>query len=65
MISPISAGGHLYILDEEGKTHVLKPGRSFDKLAENDLDDRALATPAPFDGGLLVRTESKLWRLGK
>lgn len=63
--SPLHAGGHLYILDEEGKTHVLKPGRTFEKLAENDLDDRALATPAPFDGGLLVRTESKLWRVGK
>lgn len=63
--SPLHAGGHLYILDEEGKTHVLKPGRTFEKIAENDLDDRALATPAPFDGGLLVRTESKLWRVGE
>lgn len=63
--SPLHADGHLYILDEEGKTHVLKPGRTFEKLAENDLDDRALATPAPLDGGLLVRTESKLWRVGQ
>jgi outer membrane protein assembly factor BamB len=63
--SPLHAGGRLYILDEEGKTHVLKPGRTFEKLAENDLDDRALASPAPLDGGLLVRTESRLWRIGK
>lgn len=63
--SPVFADGRLYILDEEGKTHVLKPGRTFQKLAENDLDDRALATPAPLDGGLLVRTEGKLWRIGK
>jgi outer membrane protein assembly factor BamB len=63
--SPVYASGRLYLLDEEGKTHVLKPGRTLEKLAENDLDDRALATPAPIDGGLLVRTESALWRVGK
>ena len=63
--SPVHAGGHLYILDEQGKTHVLKPGKTLEKLAENDLGDRALATPAPIDGGLLVRTETALWRIGK
>jgi len=63
--SPVFASGRLYILDEEGQTFVLKPGKAFEKLALNDLDDRALASPAPLDGGLLVRTEHKLWRLGK
>ena len=63
--SPLHAGGRLYLLDEEGKTHVLKPGLSFEKLAENDLDERALASPVPVEGGLLIRTESRLWRIGK
>lgn len=63
--SPVHADGRLYLLDEEGKTHVLKPGPTLEKLAANDLDDRALATPAPIDGGLLVRTEGALWRIGK
>lgn len=62
--SPVYASGRLYILDEEGQTHVLKPGKTLEKLALNDLDDRALATPAPLDGGLLIRTEKKLWRVG-
>jgi len=63
--SPVFASGRLYILDEQGQTHVLKPGRSFEVLATNPLDDRALATPAPLEGGMLVRTESRLWRVGK
>jgi outer membrane protein assembly factor BamB len=62
--SPVHASGRLYILDEEGKMHVLKPGKSLEKLAENDLDDRALASPAPLNGALLIRTESALWRVG-
>lgn len=63
--SPVFADGRLYLLDEEGQTHVLKPGKTLQKLAVNDLDDRALATPALLPGGLLIRTEQKLWRIGQ
>ena len=63
--SPVYADGRIYLLDEAGKCVVLAPGKSFRKLAENDLGERSLASPAVIDGALFIRTETKLWRIGK
>ncbi len=62
--APLFADGRIYILDEEGTTHVLAPGHDFKVLASNPLGDRALASITPTDGGLFIRTETKLWRVG-
>jgi len=61
--SPISAGGHIYFLSEEGVTTVVKPGKTYELVAKNDLGERALASPAPADGAMFLRTQSHLWRV--
>jgi outer membrane protein assembly factor BamB len=62
--SPLYAGGRIYLQDEDGRCVVLKPGTAFEILAANQLPERSLATPAATDGALIIRTESKLWRIG-
>ncbi|HVR75087.1 MAG TPA: PQQ-binding-like beta-propeller repeat protein [Planctomycetota bacterium] len=61
--SPVLAGGRIHVIDEDGLCVVLKPGKSFEKLAENDLEERTLASPAVVDNAILVRTEKSLYRI--
>ncbi len=62
--SPVFAAGRIYIVSEEGLVSVLEPGRTFRRLAESDLEERVLASPAPLSGGFLVRTAGSLYRFG-
>ena len=62
--SPVFAEGRIYFQNEAGKGFVVKAGKSFEQLAENDLEERSLASYAVGDGALFVRTEKHLWRIG-
>lgn len=63
--SPILAGGRLYLFDDhDGAAHVINPGRTFDRISQNSLDDGCMASPAPLGSRLLVRTRSALYLLG-
>jgi outer membrane protein assembly factor BamB len=62
--SPLLAGGHVYFLNEEGVTSVLKPGKKFELVAKNELGERSLASPTPTDGAIFLRSQSHLWRIG-
>ena len=44
---------------------VIKAGKSFEPLSENDLGERSLASYALTDGAIFIRTERHLWRIGK
>lgn len=61
--SPIYADGRIYFFDQDGKTTVLKPGREFETLAENQLDSGFMASPAVVGDSLIVRTEKDLYRI--
>ena len=61
--SPVFADGRIYLQSEEGKGVVLKAGREFQKLAENPLNERSLASYAIGEGALFVRTEDYLFRI--
>jgi outer membrane protein assembly factor BamB len=62
--SPIFADGRLYFQNEAGTTYVVKAGTEYELLATNDIEERALASPAPADGAIFIRSESNLWRIG-
>lgn len=62
--SPVAADGRVYFTSEEGVTSVVKAARKYELIAANDLGERALASPAPADGALFLRTASHVWRLG-
>jgi outer membrane protein assembly factor BamB len=63
--SPVLAEGRIYLQNEAGVTTVIKAGKSFESLTANDLGERTLASPVPVDGGVILRSESNLWRIQK
>lgn len=52
---------HIFLMDESGKTFVVKSGKEFEILAENQLDDLFWSTPAVSNGNLLLRGSNKLY----
>lgn len=63
--SPTLADGKIYLLDEEGKTTVIAPGKKYEVLATNTLEGRTLATPAMVDQAIFLRTDTHLYRIEK
>ncbi len=61
--SPIFADGRIYFQNEEGVGVVIKPGKTFEKLAENPLGERTLASYAVDDGALFIRSQENLYRI--
>jgi outer membrane protein assembly factor BamB len=48
--SPLFAGGHIYVFNREGVTHVIAPGKSYRKVADNKIAAQIMASPAASDG---------------
>ncbi len=63
--SPVLADGKIYITNEDGLTSVMKAGPEFEVLAENDLGDYTLSSPAISDGQIFIRTASALYAIGQ
>lgn len=63
--SPVLADGKIYVVSEEGLTTVLKAGPKFEVLAENDLADQCLSSPAISGGQIFLRTAQYLYCVGK
>ena len=63
--SPLFADGKIYFFSHEGKTTVIAPGREFQKLAENELPDGFMASPAVSGKALILRTITHLYRIEK
>jgi hypothetical protein len=63
--SPWAYNGKIFALSEDGDTYVMQAGREFQVLGKNALNEMSLATPAVANGSLIIRTASKLYRIGK
>lgn len=61
--SPILADGRIYFLNEEGKTTVVAASRTFRKLADNELGDGFMASPAVIGDALVLRSRTMLYRV--
>lgn len=61
--SPVYADGRLYFFSQEGKTTVLRPGRAYEVLATNQLDDGFMASPAVSGKAFFLRTKTHLYRI--
>jgi outer membrane protein assembly factor BamB len=59
--SLVAADGRVYAANERGTVYVFRAGDTFELLAENDLDERCLATPAIASGELFIRTRNHLY----
>lgn len=62
--SPLAGESRVYFFSEEGKTTVVAAEmRAFHKLAENQLGDGFMASPAVSGRALFLRSRSKLYRI--
>jgi len=61
--SPVGAAGRVYIVGRDGKTVVLKHGKTFEVLHVNTLEDGFDASPALVDGEMFMRGYKHLYCL--
>ncbi len=62
--TPLVVGDKIYFLNKEGKTTIVEAAREFKKLAECDLDEDTVASPAVAWGHLFIRTKGHVYRIG-
>lgn len=62
--SPVRADGKVFFCGENGRVVVVKDGPDHEELADNDLGEGILATPAVCKHGLLIRTRQTLVCIG-
>jgi len=63
--SPWAYNGKIFLLSEDGDTFVVQAGPEFKLLGKNSLNEMSLATPAVAKGSLILRTQSKLYRIAR
>jgi len=61
--SPLFGDGKIYTSNREGLTTVIKPGKTFEAIAKNQLTGQFFATPAAVGGSLFIRTDTGLYRI--
>jgi len=61
--SPVYADGHLYLTSRDGVVSVVKVGREFKLVAQNDLEESLSASPAISGGTLYLRSYDALWAI--
>lgn len=62
--TPLVAGNKVYFFGKEGKTTVVEAAREFRRVAESNLGEDMIASPAVAGGDLFLRTEGHLYRIG-
>lgn len=63
--SPWAYNGKIFAISEDGDTFVIQAGPQFKLLGKNSLNEMTLATPAVAQGSLIIRTQSKLYRIAR
>lgn len=62
--SPVAGDGKVYFTSEQGTVFVLKAGPEFEVLAENEMGEVCMATPAISEGALVFRTRGHVVAVG-
>ncbi len=63
--SPWAADGKVYLLSEDGHTVVIEAGDQYVEIAKNSVDEMSFASPALAPNTLFLRTQTKLYRIGR
>jgi outer membrane protein assembly factor BamB len=63
--SILTANGLAYFVSDEGIVSVVKPGPTFDVIAQSELGEKVTASPAVYDNQLFIRGEKHLFCLAK
>jgi len=60
-----TAGGLVYLLADDGVTKIVRPGKEYDRVAENELGESCYASPAISDGQMFIRSDRHLYAIGQ
>lgn len=64
--TPIAAGGLLYCVSEPGVVQVIDPSKpEGEVISEYALEQTIIGTPSIAAGSLFLRSDGKLWRIGR
>lgn len=64
--TPVAAGGHVFIVNEEGVLMVIEAAAEKGKIiAHHDFGETILATPAIAGGAMYLRSDKHLWKIAK
>jgi outer membrane protein assembly factor BamB len=63
--SPWAADGKVYLLSEDGHTFVIEAGDKYVELSRNSVDEMSFASPALAPDTIFLRTQTKLYRIGR
>jgi len=63
--SLVTVGGLVYFLSDDGVTKIVRPGPTYDLVAENELGEACYASPAISDGQLFLRSDQHLYAIGR
>ena len=59
--SLVSANGLVYVLSDSGTMTVIKPGEEYEMVAQNEIDEKANASPAISNGRMFLRGDKHLF----
>jgi outer membrane protein assembly factor BamB len=59
--SPIYAAGNIYFTNVKGVCTIIKPGTSFEKVAENDIEGTVKAVPVFVGDKMILRSDKFLY----
>ena len=62
--SAVATSKHLYFCSEKGNVIVVKTGKEFEEIADNDMGAVVMATPAIAGDRMLIRTVDQLFCIG-
>jgi len=63
--SPVLADGIVYFFSKRGEATLIRPGKEFEVVARNNLEEPISSSPAISEGQLFVRTHQALYCIGK
>lgn len=64
--TPVAAGGLVYCVSEKGVVQVVDPTKpEGEVVSEFELNETIIGTPAIASGSLFLRSDGKLWRIGR
>lgn len=59
--SPVLIEGRVFLFNEAGKAVIFEPGRQFKRVAENQLENGLMGSPAVVGRSLILRTKTHLY----
>lgn len=62
--SPVTAGGLVYFLNDDGVANVVKAGPQFELVSRNELGEPTYASPAISQGQIFLRSFKNLYCIG-